>query len=89
VSGGGIMPGHNEISKQYEKFVLDVVNAKTSDEIFLRVLTNIAEIFNFSNEFKKDIRGMYPSRKKFLSLPSSLSDLPFASSGSMSEAFVF
>ena len=63
------MATHNELSKQYEKFVLEFVNAKTSDEIFLTVLTNAAEIFNFSTKFKKELRGLFPSRKEFLSLP--------------------
>ena len=63
------MPRPNEISRKYEKFVRGFVNAKTSDEIFLRVLTNIAEILNFSDEFKGKVQSLYPSRKEFLSLP--------------------
>ena len=58
----------NEISKQYEEFVLEFVNAKTSDEIFLKVLTNTAAIFNFSAQFKEDLKEIYPSRNDYLSL---------------------
>ena len=62
------MTRHSGISKQYEKFVREFVNAKTSDEIFLKTLSNIAEIFNFSDEFVKKLGGLYPSRKGFSSL---------------------
>jgi hypothetical protein len=68
VTGGGSMAIPNEISKQYEKFVLEFVNAKTSDEIFLKVLTNTAAIFNFSAQFKEDLKEIYPSRNDYLSL---------------------
>ena len=63
------MATHNEKSKQYEKFVLEFVNAKTSDEIFLDLLDNIGEICDFSPQFKEKVRQAFPTRKSFSSLP--------------------
>jgi hypothetical protein len=62
------MATHNEKSSQYEDFVLEFVNAKTSDEIFSKLLNNIHKIFDFSSEFKEKARKMFPSRKSFSSL---------------------
>jgi hypothetical protein len=69
VTGGGSMTTHNEISKQYEKFVLEFVNAKTSDEIFSKLLDNISETFNFSPQFKEKAKRHFPTRKSFSALP--------------------
>ena len=63
------MTTHNEISKQYEKFVLEFVNAKTSDEIFSKLLDNISETFNFSPQFKEKAKRHFPTRKSFSALP--------------------
>jgi hypothetical protein len=62
------MAKNEDKSKQYAKFVDEFVNAKTSDEIFLKLLSNIREILNFSSEFKEKARKMFPSRKSFSSL---------------------
>lgn len=63
------MATDNEKSKQYENFVLDFVNAKTSDEIFFNLLDNIGEICAFSPQFKEKARHAFPTRKSFTSLP--------------------